>query len=77
LNHVFINLKKNGVLMKLQKHIVRPAELAAILGVSTVTLWNWRRKGILPEPATYGPRFIGWPQSIIDDWFESQEGEVS
>ena len=62
--------------MKFEKRIVRPAELAAALGVSTVTLWNWRRKGILPEPNAYGPRFIGWPHSTIEAWFASQEGVV-
>ncbi|WP_462150718.1 helix-turn-helix transcriptional regulator [Pseudoalteromonas xiamenensis] len=60
--------------MYFQQKIVRPAELAATLGVSTVTLWNWRRKGILPEPITFGPRFIGWPSAILNEWLETQQG---
>tara|TARA_R110001583_G_scaffold185085_5_gene345006 strand:- start:1099 stop:1278 length:180 start_codon:yes stop_codon:yes gene_type:complete len=59
--------------MYFKQQIVRPAELAATLGVSTVTLWSWRRKGILPEPMTLGPRFIGWRNDVLNDWLKAQE----
>jgi predicted DNA-binding transcriptional regulator AlpA len=54
--------------------IVRPKQFANELGVSTVTLWNWRKKKILPEPITLGPRCIGWPRHVINRWLETQQG---
>lgn len=62
--------------MYFKQAIVRPAELAKALSVSKVTLWNWRRKGILPEPITFGPRFIGWPRDVLNAWIEEQQGGV-
>jgi prophage regulatory protein len=53
--------------MELTKFI-RPQQLAIMLGVSTVTLWRWRKDRILPEPLSIGPRFIGWPPSVIYQW---------
>lgn len=52
--------------------MIRPKELAEMLGVSTVTLWAWRKKNILPEPTAIGPRLIGWKQDVIQDWLKSQ-----
>lgn len=63
--------------MYFKQPIVRPAELASALGVSTVTLWNWRRNGTLPEPMTLGPRFIGWPKNVLNDWLEAQQRGLS
>jgi len=60
--------------MYFKQPIVRPAELAAALSVSTVTLWNWRRKGILPEPISFGPRFIGWPNDVLNTWLANLNG---
>jgi prophage regulatory protein len=57
--------------MKVNK-MIRPKELAEMLGVSTVTLWTWRKKNILPEPTSIGPRLIGWQQDVIDEWLERQ-----
>jgi predicted DNA-binding transcriptional regulator AlpA len=51
---------------------IRPHQLAKILGVSTVTLWRWRKERILPEPMSIGPRFIGWQPSIIEQWINDQ-----
>lgn len=60
--------------MYFRQPFVRPAELAAALGVSTVTLWNWRRNGVLPEPMNLGPRFIGWHKDVLNSWLEAQQG---
>lgn len=58
--------------MYFSQPIVRPKELAIMAGVTTTTLWNWRRKGILPEPSVIGPRFIGWNRDVLNEWFENQ-----
>lgn len=60
-----------------EKQIIRPAELAQALNVSTVTLWNWRRTGVMPEPISFGPRFIGWPGTVLNEWLQSQAGGQS
>jgi predicted DNA-binding transcriptional regulator AlpA len=46
-----------------------------MLGVSTVTLWTWRKNKLLPEPTAIGPRFIGWRQDVVEDWLQSQGGD--
>ena len=62
--------------MYFKQTIVRPADLAEVLGVSIVTLWNWRRSGVLPEPLSLGPRFIGWPCEVLNEWIDEQQGGV-
>ncbi|MBB1435716.1 hypothetical protein H5201_15720 [Pseudoalteromonas sp. SG43-6] len=59
--------------MYFKQPIVRPAELAAALGVSVVTISNWRRSRILPEPITFGHRFIGWPNDVLNEWLISHQ----
>ncbi len=51
--------------------IIRPAELAQELGVSSMTLLRWRRQGILPPVINLGPRLIGWERSVINQWLKS------
>jgi prophage regulatory protein len=52
--------------------LIRPKELAKALGVSTVTLWKWRRDKILPEPLKIGPRFVAWQPETIEKWLKAQ-----
>lgn len=58
--------------MCFKKPIVRPAELADLLGVSKATLWKWRKRGLLPEPMSLGPRFVGWSSEVLNAWLDSQ-----
>ncbi|MFM5518989.1 helix-turn-helix transcriptional regulator [Aeromonas dhakensis] len=51
--------------------IIRPAELAQELGVSSMTLLRWRRQGILPPVINLGPRLIGWERTAINQWLKS------
>ena len=53
--------------------IIRPNDLAALLGVSRVTIWRWERAGALPPKKTLGPRTVGWLASDIETWIEEQE----
>lgn len=59
--------------MKETTRIIRPKELAEILGVTTVTLWNWRQQNKIPPPISFGPKFIGWRESTIEQWLSEQE----
>lgn len=57
--------------MQKVKKIIRAKELAKTIGVSSVTIWRWRQKKIIPEPISLGTRIIGWEQSTIDEWIDS------
>lgn len=56
--------------------IIRPKQLAEILGVSVVTLWRWRQAKIIPEPILLGVRFVGWKESTIIEWLKDRENSV-
>jgi predicted DNA-binding transcriptional regulator AlpA len=54
--------------------ILRQREVLAMLGISRPTLWEWRRRGIFPEPALLGPaRLLGWWRSAVYKWVEDQK----
>lgn len=54
--------------------IVRQAEVAVILGISSVTLWRWRQKGEFPEPIKLGSgRMVGWRLSCIQQWIDERD----
>lgn len=40
--------------------VLRPADLAQLLGISLATLWRWERDGILPPSRQIGPRVSGF-----------------
>ena len=43
-----------------------------LLGVSRVTLWQWRRHGLFPPAQRLGPNTIAWPEEVIDQWIASR-----
>lgn len=54
--------------------IVRQSEVAAIIGVSPVTLWRWRKKNEFPAPIKLGGgRMVGWRMSSIQQWIDERE----
>ena len=55
-----------------QSLIMRKAELAEKLGVSSTTIWRWVNKGDIPRPIILGPRIIGWEVAVIEQWLESK-----
>ncbi len=59
--------------------IIRPKELAAILGVSPETIRLWRKGNSkreplkdFPQPIQIGARAIGWRESEIDSYMEKR-----
>lgn len=52
--------------------IVRPADLAEILSVSTVTIWRMEKRGDLPPRKKYSSKCVGWPEKTIQEWMESR-----
>ncbi len=48
--------------------LVRPDELAAMLGVCRHTIYHWVRHGQFPEPIKIGQRASAWRLEDIERW---------
>lgn len=55
---------------------LRQKEVAELLGISTTTLWRWRRAGIMPQPMALSGQVIGWRTSVIEAWLEEKSREA-
>ncbi len=59
-----------------QLQILRPAEVAALVGVHRVTLYKWARQGRFPAPFKIGKRAAGFRKSDVSAWIDArQSGE--
>jgi predicted DNA-binding transcriptional regulator AlpA len=52
--------------------IVRPAQLAAMMGTSISTVWANVKLGNIPQPIRPLPRVTGWRMSVIAAWLDSR-----
>lgn len=50
-------------------------DLSIMFSVTVRTIWNWRRRGILPPPVRLGG-VVRWRGDVIDRWARVRE-EVS
>lgn len=48
--------------------LVRPDELAAMLGVCRHTIYHWVRHGRFPEPIKIGERASAWRLEDVERW---------
>jgi predicted DNA-binding transcriptional regulator AlpA len=53
-------------------NIIRPAELAKILSVSTATLWRMERRNELPPRKQISRRVVGWVESDLIQWLKER-----
>lgn len=53
--------------------IISIIELSQLLSKSRVSIWRWERDGILPKPIKVAGRTLGWRESTILEWLETQE----
>ena len=53
------------------KLFIRANELSGALGISSSTIYRWRKAGLLPEPLSLGPRVIGWKIKDIENWLNN------
>jgi len=51
---------------ELKQILVSAEELARLLSVSTVTIYDWVRKGKLPQPIRFGRRCSRWRLSEVE-----------
>lgn len=56
---------------------VRPDQVAHAFGVSRGTLYNYIKKGKIPQPEKDGARISRWPVSVIRECLAQQGGSVS
>ena len=56
--------------------ILSRREVAAIFGVSVVTLWRMVRRGMFPAPFRISPGRVGWRASTVERWIDQQEAAV-
>ncbi|CAM4329490.1 helix-turn-helix transcriptional regulator [Vibrio agarivorans] len=61
----------------MEDKFLRQKEVAQILGVTTTTLWRWRKSGIITQPIQLSDQVVGWRASTIEQWLEAKtrEGE--
>jgi prophage regulatory protein len=53
--------------------ILRINELKEKLGVSSCTIWRWRKLNQFPNHIKLGKRLIGFRESEIDEWLANQK----
>ena len=58
--------------------LVRTNELAEIFDVTPMTIWRWRRAGLIEPPVQAGPNVVGWWMSTVIKMKESlpQAGDI-
>lgn len=42
-------------------------------GKSRSTIWRWVNSGLFPKPYQIGPNSVGWKESELSEWLESQQ----
>jgi len=52
--------------------ILKPADMAEIMGCTKVTIWRMEKRGELPPRKKFNPRVTGWTTQEIRDWMESR-----
>ena len=58
--------------MSTTDQILRPAEAAAMLGITRSTLNRWRERPGFPQPLRLGPAAIGFRASDLRDWLDNR-----
>lgn len=50
-------------------------EVCALLGVSRISLWAWRKAGKFPQPVVLGARTVRWPEPVVAKFVESRRAK--
>ena len=57
--------------------IIRPYQLAEMLGVHRATIHRMEKRGELPKRREFSKRLFGWTESEIHEWLESTRKDIS
>jgi prophage regulatory protein len=52
--------------------MLRPAQVAGLLGVNRSTLWRWAREGRFPKPVKLSPGVVAWWLTDVREWQRQQ-----
>ena len=55
-----------------QLQLLRPAEVAALIGIHRVTLYTWVRKGRFPAPFKVGQQASRFRESDVAAWIDAR-----
>jgi len=58
--------------MSADLQLLRPAEVASLLGVHRSTLWRWVKRGGFPAPLQLGGVAIGFRQRDVAEWLDAR-----
>ncbi|MDR2157710.1 MAG: helix-turn-helix domain-containing protein [Holosporaceae bacterium] len=56
------------------EELITAKEVCDFLRVSLVTLWNWRNKGIFPNPIKIDRKLL-WKKSDIEAYLREKQGK--
>ena len=63
--------------MSAQLQLLRPAQVASLIGVNRTTLWRWTKKGSFPAPVQLGRNAVGFRQAEVAAWIESRPASTN
>jgi prophage regulatory protein len=52
--------------------LLRPKQVAAILGISIGTLYRYISEGRFPRSIEISPRVRVWPKSVVEEWVQKK-----
>ena len=56
-----------------EKQMLSASEVAALIGVSSVTLWRLRKRPDFPKGLKISERCLRWRKGQIEDWLAARE----
>jgi predicted DNA-binding transcriptional regulator AlpA len=62
-------LEQNNMIEKINTY----KELAERAGVTPMTIRRWVEQEIIPPPLQIGPRRVGWPETQVQEFFQSRK----
>lgn len=61
----------------MDKIILRPKEVAHLIGLSRTQIWNLEQRGEFPKRKRLGARATGWTREDIEQWVAERPDFVS
>ncbi len=56
--------------------MLRVTEVAALLQLHPMTIWDWTKHGKFPRPLRLGPQTVVWKASEVQAWLDAKAAET-
>lgn len=56
--------------------LLRPKDVAALIGIPEGTLKSWRRRGVGPRSFPIGPRAVAYRRSVVEAYIAEREAQA-